>query len=70
MKQRKADITITIPKDSQMVKCKKHGISKWSVRYDMLFCPTCDRWIEHKCKMPGCEMCESRPKKPSMVSKA
>lgn len=45
-------------------KCKKER--EFSLKFDALYCPYCDRWDEPKCGDKTCEFCSKRPKKPSM----
>ncbi|WP_337862828.1 hypothetical protein [Nitrososphaera sp.] len=53
-----------------MLRCKKHGRGRYSVLFDTYYCADCDRWLEKKCENARfCELCQARPKKPSMGRK-
>ena len=43
------------------------GEASYSVRYDALFCPRCDVWLESDCTDSASEFCANRPEKPSQA---
>lgn len=46
-------------------KCTKCGQNKvYYDKYDTLFCPDCNVWLESRCSDPNCENCSTRPDKP------
>lgn len=50
--------------------CPHCGGKAWmSRRYDALFCPVCDIWLEEPCASPVCEYCAQRPERPSQAGK-
>ncbi len=40
----------------------RHG---YCMVYDAYWCPECDEWTERTCGGGGCELCVSRPERPS-----
>jgi hypothetical protein len=46
-------------------RCNRCGLaSEYSMESDASFCRTCNRWLEDKCRDPGCRFCSRRQEKP------
>ena len=43
--------------------CKEEG--RYSEGYDVVFCETCDIWLESACSDENCEFCRDRSERPS-----
>lgn len=41
----------------------------YSGRFDAMFCPACDQWLEETCCAPDCAYCRQRPERPSLARK-
>ena len=47
------------------LKCKSE--KQYNGQYDAYYCELCNEWLEERCGDDGCEYCQTRPEKPSMV---
>jgi len=47
------------------LKCNSE--KQYSGQYDAYYCELCNIWLEDQCGDEGCEFCQIRPEKPSMV---
>jgi hypothetical protein len=46
-------------------RCNRCGqAAEYSLESDAHFCPQCNRWLEAKCRDPGCRFCSRRPQRP------
>ena len=47
------------------VRCNRCGDAlELNPDYDAQFCRRCNRWTEHKCPDPKCQICRKRPSRP------
>ena len=43
------------------------GEKQYSNKYDAYYCELCNKWLEDRCADTECELCISRPNKPSQI---